>query len=167
MRPIRYLLLDEVDRYPASAGTEGDPVALAERRTGEFERNKKVVMCSTPTVDGSSRIQKAWIESDQREYFMPCPMCNHFQVLVFGGGASGGGLVWPDGEPEKAAYCCENCRKEIPHHQKSWMVERGEYRPQNPGSAIPGFRVSQLISPKRSWEPSQPNSWLPRNRPRH
>ena len=31
------------------------------------------------------------------------------------------------------------------------MVERGEYRPQNPGSPIPGFRVSQLISPKRSW----------------
>jgi phage terminase large subunit GpA-like protein len=31
------------------------------------------------------------------------------------------------------------------------MVERGEYRPQNPGSPIPGFRVSQMISPKRSW----------------
>ena len=33
LRPIRYLLLDEVDPYPASAGTEGDPVSLAERRT--------------------------------------------------------------------------------------------------------------------------------------
>ena len=31
------------------------------------------------------------------------------------------------------------------------MVERGEYRPQNPGSPFPGFRVSQLISPKRRW----------------
>src|ERR1035437_6764186 len=151
MRPIRYVLLDEVDRYPASAGTEGDPVSFALQRTGEFERNKKVVMCSTPTVDGSSRIQKAWIESDQREYFVPCPLCNHFQVLVFSGGAGGGGLVWPEGEPEKAAYCCEKCRQEIPHHQKAWMVERGEYRPQNPQSDIPGFRVSQLISPKRSW----------------
>jgi phage terminase large subunit GpA-like protein len=151
MRPIRYLLLDEVDRYPASAGTEGDPVSLAERRTGEFERSKKVIMCSTPTVDGSSRIQKAWIESDQREYFVPCPMCNHYQVLAFGGVGTGGGLVWPEGEPEKAAYCCENCRQEIPHNQKAWMVERGEYRPQNPGSLIPGFRVSQLVSPKRAW----------------
>jgi phage terminase large subunit GpA-like protein len=59
--------------------------------------------------------------------------------------------VWPEGEPEKAAYCCEKCRQLIPHNQKSWMVERGEYRPQNPESPIPGFRVSQLISPKRSW----------------
>ena len=150
MRPIRYLLLDEVDRYPASAGTEGDPVSLAVRRTGEFEHNKKILMCSTPTIDGESRIQLAWNESDQREYFVPCPLCGHFQVLVLGDG-TGAGLVWPEGEPEKAAYCCENCRQLIPHHQKASMVERGEYRAQNPGSPIPGFRVSQLISPKRAW----------------
>ena len=150
MRPIRYLLLDEVDRYPASAGAEGDPVSLALRRTGEFEHNRKIIMCSTPTVDGQSRIQQAWLESDQREYFVPCSECNHFQVLMLGEG-NGSGLVWPEGEPEKAAYCCENCRKLIPHHMKAWMVERGEYRAQNVGSPIPGFRVSQLISPKRAW----------------
>jgi len=120
------------------------------QRTGEFEHNKKVIMCSTPTVDGESRIQAAWNTSDQREYFVPCPKCNHFQILVFSDGTDGG-LVWPEGEPEKAAYCCEKCRELIPHNQKSGMVERGEYRPQNPGSPIPGFRVSQLISPKRSW----------------
>jgi phage terminase large subunit GpA-like protein len=150
MRPIRYLLLDEVDRYPLSAGSEGDPVSLAMQRTGEFEHNKKVIMCSTPTVDGESRIQAAWDTSDQREYFVPCPLCDHFQILVFNDGKDGG-VVWPEGKPEEAAYCCENCKKLIPHSQKSWMVERGEYRPQNPGSPIPGFRVSQLISPKRSW----------------
>ena len=150
MRPIRYLLLDEVDRYPASAGSEGDPVSLAIRRTGEFEHNKKVVMCSTPTIDGQSRIQQAWNESDQREYFVPCPLCNHFQVLMLGDG-TGGGLVWPEDDPEKASYCCEHCREQIPHHHKAWMVERGEYRAQNPSSPIPGFRVSQLISPKRAW----------------
>ena len=150
MRPIRYLLLDEVDRYPRSAGSEGDPVFLAMQRTGEFEHNKKVLICSTPTIDGESRIQAAWLASDQREYFVPCPMCDHFQVLVLGDG-TGGGLVWPEGEPEKAAYCCEKCRELIPHHQKSWMVERGVYRAQNPGSPIPGFHVSQMISPKRSW----------------
>ena len=101
MRPIRYLLLDEVDRYPLSAGSEGDPVSLALQRTGEFDHNKKVIMCSTPTVDGESRIQAAWNTSDQREYFVPCPLCNHFQILVFSDGTDGG-LVWPEGEPEKA-----------------------------------------------------------------
>ena len=90
MRPIRYLLLDEIDRYPTSAGSEGDPVSLAMQRTGEFEHNKKVIMCSTPTVDGESRIQAAWNTSDQREYFVPCPKCNHFQILVFSDGTDGG-----------------------------------------------------------------------------
>ena len=58
-------------------------------------------MCSTPTADGESRIQAAWNTSDQREYFVPCPLCNHFQILVFSDGTDGG-LVWPEGEPEKA-----------------------------------------------------------------
>ena len=31
-RPIRVVLFDEVDRYPASAGREGDPVTLGRKR---------------------------------------------------------------------------------------------------------------------------------------
>ena len=150
MRPIRYALLDEVDRYPASAGTEGDPVSLAIQRTSEFAHNKKIVMASTPTIRGISRIELAWLESDQRDYFVACPKCGHYQVLVLGDG-TGPGLVWPEGKPEEAAYRCAGCRELIPHHEKARMVEHGEYRAQNPSSPIPGFRVSQLISPKRSW----------------
>jgi phage terminase large subunit GpA-like protein len=150
MRPIRYALLDEVDRYPASAGSEGDPVSLAVQRTAEFAHNKKIVMASTPTIKGISRIELAWGESDQRDYFVPCPKCGDFQMLVFGDG-TGPGLVWPEKKPEEAMYRCAGCQELIPHHQKAWMVERGEYRAQNPSSPIPGFRLSQLISPKKSW----------------
>ena len=150
MRPIRYALLDEVDRYPASAGTEGDPVSLAIQRTAEFQHNKKIVMASTPTVKGVSRIEMAWKESDQRDYFVPCPKCGHYQVLVLGDG-TGPGLVWPEDLPDDAMYRCAGCRELIPPHQKAWMVERGEYRAQNPSSQIPGFRISQLISLKRPW----------------
>ena len=35
-RPIRVLLCDEVDRFPVSAGTEGDPVDLASKRMTTF-----------------------------------------------------------------------------------------------------------------------------------
>jgi phage terminase large subunit GpA-like protein len=150
MRPIRYALLDEVDRYPASAGTEGDPVSLAVQRTAEFAHNKKIVMASTPTIKGISRIELAWRESDQRDYFVPCPKCGHFQVLALGDG-TGPGLVWPEGKPVEAMYRCAGCQELIPHHQKAWMVERGQYQAQNPASPIPGFRLSQLISPKKSW----------------
>ncbi len=150
MRPIRYVLLDEIDRYPASAGTEGDPVSLAIQRTSEFEHNKKIVLCSTPTVRGASRIEKAWNESDQGEFFVPCPVCGEFQVPDIGDGVESG-LCWPPDQPELAQYRCCGCKGLIQDHQKAWMVERGEFRAQNPASSIPGFRVTQMISVKRPW----------------
>lgn len=55
-RPIRIVLADEVDRYPPSAGSEGDPLSLAVKRTTTFW-NRRVVMVSTPTVKGFSRIE--------------------------------------------------------------------------------------------------------------
>jgi phage terminase large subunit GpA-like protein len=52
--PARYVFLDEVDAYPASADEEGDPVTLAEARTTTFSHRRKVFMVSTPTIRGLS-----------------------------------------------------------------------------------------------------------------
>ena len=82
-RPIRILLCDEVDRYPFSAGAEGDPVNLAKKRTVTFW-NRKIVLVSTPTIRGASRIETAYAESDQRQYWVPCPACGAHQVLAWG-----------------------------------------------------------------------------------
>ena len=71
-RPIRILLCDEVDRYPDSAGTEGDPVSLAIERTANFW-NRKIVMVSTPTLKETSRILPAYELSTQDEWEIPCP----------------------------------------------------------------------------------------------
>ena len=49
--PARYIFLDEVDAYPASADEEGDPVTLAEARTTTFSHRRKVFMVSTPNLD--------------------------------------------------------------------------------------------------------------------
>jgi phage terminase large subunit GpA-like protein len=145
MRPIRYCLLDEVDRYPVSAGTEGDPVMLAVRRTDEFAYNKKIIEASTPTIEGASRIARAYEASDQRKPYVPCPFCGEFQVLQFAG------LEWPSGKPDEAQYRCGACRELIPHHKKTWMLESGKWIAHNPGSKVPGFWISQLYSTRRSW----------------
>src|ERR1019366_7927890 len=70
-RPIRILLCDEIDRYPISIASEGDPLSLATRRCTTFW-DRKIVMVSTPTVKGASRIEMAYKESDQRKFFAPC-----------------------------------------------------------------------------------------------
>jgi hypothetical protein len=70
--PARYIFLDEVDAYPASADEEGDPVTLAEARTTTFSHRRKVFVVSTPTIRGISRIEREYEASDQRCYFVPC-----------------------------------------------------------------------------------------------
>ena len=73
-RPCRIILCDEVDRYPISAGTEGDPVSLAKKRSATFW-NRKIILVSTPTEKNASRIEAAYQESDQRKYFVKCKDC--------------------------------------------------------------------------------------------
>ena len=148
--PARYVFLDEVDAYPASADEEGDPVTLAEARTTTFAHRRKVFMVSTPTIRGLSRIEREFEASDQRRYFVPCPHCGHMQWLQFER------LRWAKGRPETAAYHCEGCERPIAEHHKTEMLERGAWRAtavsDNP-SAI-GFHLSALYSPIgwKSWE---------------
>ena len=148
--PARYVFLDEVDAYPASADEEGDPVTLAEARTTTFAHRRKVFMVSTPTIRGLSRIEREFEASDQRRYFVPCPHCGRMQWLQFER------LRWAKGRPETATYTCEGCEKPIAEHHKTEMLARGDWRA-TAVSANPhaiGFHLSALYSPIgwKSWE---------------
>ncbi|MGP1397159.1 MAG: phage terminase large subunit family protein [Inquilinaceae bacterium] len=141
--PARYLFLDEIDAYPPDADGEGDPIELAVKRTVTFAR-RKIFMVSTPTVAGVSRIEVAFAESDQRQYFVPCPDCGTFQTLK-----------WPQVQwtsigvpPAKAEYCCEACGALIPNHAKAAMLAAGEWRATAAGDGkTVGFHLSALYSP--------------------
>ncbi|MFO7278681.1 MAG: phage terminase large subunit family protein [Pseudomonadota bacterium] len=143
-RPIRILLCDEVDRFPASAGTEGDPIDLARRRTATF-RNRKILMGSTPTVKGASRIEAAFEQSDQRYYYVPCLHCGEFQRLVWSQ------VRWEEGRPETAVYVCQHCGAVLTDADKPEMLRRGEWRPSQPFAGIAGFHISELYSPWSTW----------------
>lgn len=78
--PARIILMDEVDGYEESAGTEGDPVDLAKKRATKFW-NRKIVLTSTPHIKHLSRIERAFESSDKRYYFVPCPHCGEMQKL--------------------------------------------------------------------------------------
>ena len=80
-RPIRILLADEIDRYPATAGNEGDPLLLATKRLTTFW-NKKIVCVSTPTIKGTSRIEVEYEHSTQGEWNVPCPHCGEYLSLI-------------------------------------------------------------------------------------
>ncbi len=154
-RPIRILLCDEVDRYPFSAGAEGDPVNLAKKRTVTFW-NRKVVLVSTPTIRGASRIETAYAESDQRQYWVPCPSCGTHQVLVWGqvrwdspaGGHANGGHAMREHRPETARYHCIACDAGWSDAMRWAAIRRGEWRAQAPFKGIAGFHLNEIYS---SW----------------
>jgi len=92
---MRGVLFDEVDGYPLSAGAEGDQIKLGERRT-EYYWNRKIVMGSTPTLTETSRIRRSYELSDMRRYYVPCPHCEHYQVLRWDN------FRWEEGKPESS-----------------------------------------------------------------
>jgi phage terminase large subunit GpA-like protein len=137
------LLCDEVDRYPASAGTEGDPILLGRKRTTTFW-NRKIILTSTPTIKGLSRIERAYEESDKRVYKVPCPECNQKQELKWQQ------ITWLENKPETASLSCKHCGAIIPESKKQWMLLNGEWEAQAVSKKV-GFHISELYSPFRTW----------------
>ena len=145
--PVRYLFLDEVDAFPVDVDGEGDPVSLAERRTTTFSR-RKIYLSSTPTIKDTSRIEREYLVSDMRRFFVPCPDCGHYQWLRWAQ------MKWSDGDAKTAAYCCEECGVLIDERHKSKMLADGEWRATADGDGkTAGFHLSSLYSPLgwKSW----------------
>jgi len=154
-RPIKVVLCDEIDRYPASAGTEGDPMKLAEKRQETFW-NRKRLKGSSPTTKGSSVVERDYARSDKRRYHVACPHCKKTQTLRWEQ------VRWdkekgPDGKnihkPETAHYQCEVCG-ELWSDAERWQAVRdapkkgGGWKATAPFRGIAGFHLSQLYS---SW----------------
>jgi phage terminase large subunit GpA-like protein len=143
-RPIRVVLCDEVDRYPMSAGTEGDPVSLAQKRATTFW-NKKFMLVSTPTLKGLSRIEQAYEASDKRRYQVPCPHCNAYQVLTWLQ------VKWQDANPKTAYYECECCHQTILDSHKPKMLKAGRWQVEKETVETAGFHLCELYSPWRTF----------------
>lgn len=139
-RPIRIVLCDEVDRYPTSAGSEGDPIQLARKRSATFW-NRKVIMVSTPTNKGSSRIEEAFEASDKRFFNVPCKHCHEPQVLKWAN------VRWDDGNPDSAHYVCEHCAVMWTESDRIWAIRNGEWVVTQPESSVAGFAINGMYSP--------------------
>lgn len=157
-RPIRYLLLDEVDKYPKFSGREADPIKLSRERTKTFW-NRKIVKVSTPTTR-EGYIFREYERGDRRRYHVPCPHCGRYQVLAFGA------VKWPEGasadeiaEGRLAWAECTACGGRIEERHKGRMLGLGVWAPEGcevgPDGAVRGachashrsYWLSALYSP--------------------
>jgi phage terminase large subunit GpA-like protein len=142
-RPIRVLLCDEIDRFPASAGPEGSPVKLAIKRTNNFW-NRRIGLFSTPT-DEDVGIDAEYKASDQRRFFVACLECGDEQPLEWKH------VKWTLDDGSDAKYCCSECGALLDETQRDRMVAAGEWRATAPFRGVAGFHVNELYSPWRSF----------------
>ena len=148
---IRYLFMDEVDKFPEASKKEPDPVPLAKDRRKTFF-NRKIFMASTPTLK-TGHIWKAKEAADvEKHYFVPCPHCGAFIELKFAQ------IKWPSKEDvpenadraEMATYVCQECGCVITDQDKGKMLAAGRWKPvrqktQHPKSVA--FWMNTLYSP--------------------
>jgi phage terminase large subunit GpA-like protein len=144
-RPIRVVVGDEVDRYPASAGTEGDPLKLAKKRQATFW-NRKTLLGSAPLIKGLSVIEREYLRSDMRRFYVPCPECKEFQSLRWEQVKFDAGETI-EARANSAHYCCENCGALWIDAERWDAVALGEWRATRPFTGTAGFHLSQFYSP--------------------
>ena len=81
-KPIRYLILDELDKYQSSR-REASSEDLAEKRVTTWRRKARVWKLSTPTLKDVG-IHTAWKSAEARyRYHVPCPYCGAELLMDF------------------------------------------------------------------------------------
>lgn len=155
-KPMRYLFLDEVDKYPEASKKEADPIKLATERTKSYtHHNTKIYLTSTPTIR-EGHIWKAKEDADlEKHYFVPCPHCGEYIELL-----------WPQIEFPKeegmshkdradlAMYRCQGCGGIITDADKHAILPLGEWqtvRQSKSNAQSVAFWMNTLYSPFVRW----------------
>lgn len=148
---VRAAFGDDVDRFPAVVGEEGDPADLLVNRVTTFHDGFSF-FCSTPTL-ARGRIDSLYQASDRRRWHVTCPRCDredwitwndpaHFRVAFDERDASSARIECPDTEHG-------GCGRRILDAGRQALIAGGDWRPtadaQEPG--LVGFHVPAMLSP--------------------
>ena len=178
--PACKVLLDELDRMPASVEGEGSPKELADARHATYPDGQTIVF-STPTVGNAETIMenglefwewgdeiesptwKLFQEGTRFHWAVPCPHCKDYFIPRFKN------LNWkekatPAEAKETAGLACQHCGSFIDQKHKDEMHQAGRYVAPGqtidkdgtvygdpPASSTASFWVSGLMSPWKTW----------------
>ncbi len=155
-RPIRILLCDEVDRYPSSAGGEGDPISLAEKRTLTFW-NRKKIFTSTPTIRGASRIEAEYEFGTREKYCVRCPKCGNYHFIVLRDIKFTHRCEEIAGKKtymiDEVRWRCPDCGGEFDEY--TMKRQPAEWIAENPlaiTNGVRSFHLNSFVSPWHSWK---------------
>lgn len=154
--PARYIFADEIDRWTNSAGTEGDPWSLLERRTTTFY-NAKMVAVSTPTIKDASKIVDLYNLGTMEKWCVKCPSCGKYHFITFKDiKFTHKEVKVGDTTQYKVTdiyYLCPHCagkftESEIKRADKKWVADS----PEAIENGTRSFWINGFYSPWNSWE---------------
>jgi phage terminase large subunit GpA-like protein len=136
-RPIRVLLIDEIDEMPDDLDGQGDPIQLAIVRTNAFP-DRKIVLTSTPTVKSHSKIEKAYENSTRERWMHKCPKCGEWSQFI-----------WTRLDFATLKMGCPYCDGFF--SRREWEEGGGKWIAENQEHIVRGFHVNALDS-QMTWE---------------
>lgn len=170
-RPIGFIIVDELE---LCVGENPEILQECRQRTGAFASRTLIIKTGTAGIKGQG-LDAELEASDYRQYWVPCPHCGRYQVLVFRQVKWDGGLAARGDDVERDAfYECEHCHAAIYNHHKPAMLARGRWLKRGElmarredgtseivgavhGSSRVGFQLSSLYSPFK------PFGWVARD----
>lgn len=139
----KYVIADEVDAYPITVGTDGDPIGLLQKRMITFGDSSKMLITSTPLIKGHSRVENNYNQTDKRRYFVPCKKCGNMATIDWIN------IIYTVANPSAAQLRCAKCKALHDESDKVALLAGGEWRatakPKQKGWV--GFHISALYSP--------------------
>ena len=147
-KTLKIGVADEIDEWADDLEGQGDPLDLYEGRFTAFHATGdwRLLALSTPTLSGSSRIDRLFLAGDQRVRHVKCPHCAEEFRFEFQG------LKFNRLPPYEAHYVAPCCGSIIEHHEKATLVRGGRFVATNEDGLYPSFHVDALISLLTTWD---------------
>lgn len=147
MVTVKRQVQDDLAKWDMNAA--GDPEVQADTRSQAHEF-AKVLKISTPMVVPGCRITRSYEEGSQEVPEVPCPHCDHFQVLEWDNMLA----HLDEAAPEKAHFVCPDCGGVIEEHHRPAMLERLRWHARNPKMkrVHRSFWIWSAYSVLQSWE---------------
>jgi phage terminase large subunit GpA-like protein len=138
---------DDLSKWENNSAGDPENQANTRSRGHEFA---KILKISTPMVMPGCRITRNFEDGSQEYPYVPCPHCDHFQVLEWENMLAN----LDEDKPENAHFTCIECGCEIREHHRSSMMQRMAFRAHNPKAKRyhRSFYIWSAYSVLQSWE---------------
>lgn len=148
-KPIRTLILDELDKYK-NPKNEATSETLAEKRTTTWRTRRHILKISTPTTEDGPIWTAFMQEAGARfDFWVRCPHCGMAQLMDFER------IDWTGKDTNKepsaedvltrrlATYPCEHCGVVWDDGDRDRAVRKGEWRERSSGLDLAAHLVSR------------------------